>query len=107
MFSQPRTRCAERHLDGWLGQRIPGFDMDAFMKTVAEREGEFQHTSLSHPRPIPSFLCQNTYTGVKVLWRVSATTRVGRYGCKTVDPSLCEEVMTPPAVSNITGVHSK
>lgn len=38
-----RTTCTvilERHLDGWLRQRIPEFDMERFMKTVAEREGE-------------------------------------------------------------------
>ncbi|CAN0568995.1 unnamed protein product, partial [Ectocarpus sp. 12 AP-2014] len=30
----------ERHLDGWLRQRIRGFEMETFMKMVAERRGE-------------------------------------------------------------------
>ncbi|CAN0466777.1 unnamed protein product [Ectocarpus sp. 12 AP-2014] len=34
------TRLVERHLDGWLRQRIRGFEMETFMKMVAERRGE-------------------------------------------------------------------
>ncbi|CBJ30390.1 ADP-ribosylation factor-like 2 binding protein [Ectocarpus siliculosus] len=34
------TRLVERHLDGWLRQRIRGFEMETFMKMVAERQGE-------------------------------------------------------------------
>lgn len=38
--THPPTRVtAERHLDGWLRQRITGFEMEAFMKMVAERQG--------------------------------------------------------------------
>lgn len=39
---------AEQHLDGWLRQRIRGFDMEVFMKTVAEREGERLHPAVWH-----------------------------------------------------------
>eukprot|EP00752_Nemacystus_decipiens_P009246 g8259.t1 len=34
------TQLVERHLDGWLRQRIRGFDMEAFMKMVSERQEE-------------------------------------------------------------------
>eukprot|EP00903_Cladosiphon_okamuranus_P016219 g14966.t1 len=34
------TQLVERHLDGWLRQRIRGFEMEAFMKMVAERQDE-------------------------------------------------------------------
>lgn len=35
-----RTLRAEQHLGGWLEERIGGFDMEDFMRTVAERQGE-------------------------------------------------------------------
>ncbi|CAM9262945.1 unnamed protein product, partial [Pylaiella littoralis] len=34
------TQLVERHLDGWLRQRVRGFEMEAFMKMVAERQDE-------------------------------------------------------------------